>query len=387
MNVLVLRAESHRKLHATCFSNGQRKASVLLQQLRGSWLVAGESVLRDVWTTFRRTVGSEPDAVAIWAPYGGPGFSSTAVATPQVVDKLKASAHHAPLHTPAVLSLVERCQRFHPKVPVILVFETAFFADLPSRERLYGLDSETGDILGARRYGYHGILHEAACRQVASQRRKLGTESPPQILSICLDRKPEITAVVGCRPVMVTSGATPLEGLPGETTCGELDPSIVLILAEKMGWGPEQVNTALTQESGLLGLVGARTTLDKLFASDTDDLRLAQDVVRYRMLLACGAGVATMGGLDALVFSGRHVQLGDVLGPWLVSKLALRGQVERNGVLCESFRETLDQVIADSASGAVLGMRSQPHPLAVGAHDGLPDADASQTPPSNGYWR
>ena len=155
MNVLVLRAESHHKLHGTCFSNGKRKASVLLQQLRGSWVGAEESVLPDLWATFRRTVGAEPETVAVWTPYGGPSFSSPVAATPQVIAKLRASERHAPLHTPAVLSLVEHCQRVHPKVPVILVFETALFTDLPPRERLYGLDTETGEALGARRYGYH----------------------------------------------------------------------------------------------------------------------------------------------------------------------------------------------------------------------------------------
>ena len=63
---------------------------------------------------------------------------------------------------------------------------------------------------------------------------------------------------------MVTSGATPLEGLPGHTTCGELDPSIVLTLADKLHWGPEQINGVLTMESGLLGLTGSPMTMASL---------------------------------------------------------------------------------------------------------------------------
>jgi len=48
--------------------------------------------------------------------------------------------------------------------------------------------------------------------------RKRGLDHPARILSICLDAQPEIAAVLGRRPITVTGGATPLEGLPGETT-------------------------------------------------------------------------------------------------------------------------------------------------------------------------
>ncbi|HQO34738.1 MAG TPA: hypothetical protein PLG59_08765, partial [bacterium] len=122
------------------------------------------------------------------------------------------------------------------------------------------------------------------------------------------------------------------------------------------GWGPEQINTVLTRESGLLGVVGKTATLDTIFRSNDPEVRLAREMIQYRILLACGAGIAAMGGVDAIVFSGDYVDVGEILGPWLSSKLVLKG--ERGQVvpwMC--FRESLDRLIADSAELTVGSMR------------------------------
>ena len=202
----------------------------------------------------------------------------------------------------------------------VLVFETAFFTGLPSREYLYALDADLPRVQGLRRYGFHGILHEAACRETVRRHHAERLRGMPRILSICLEPRPELAAVCGLQPVMVTSGATPLEGLPGQTSCGELDPSIVIALATEHGWGAEQINTALTQESGFKGLTGADATLEQLYKADSASSRLAREIFQYRLLLACGAGMAAMGGLDAIVFSGRFVSLGQPLFAWLQSQ-------------------------------------------------------------------
>ena len=88
---------------------------------------------------------------------------------------------------------------------------------------------------------------------VGRQLRKELNINSARIISICLEPQPEVAAVKGLRALMVTSGATPLEGIPGHTTCGQIDPSIVLTLSESAGWGPEKINTELTKQSGLLG--------------------------------------------------------------------------------------------------------------------------------------
>jgi len=232
----------------------------------------------------------------------------------------------------------------------VLVFETALFAALPAREYTFGLDADMARDLGLRRYGYHGIYHGAASVEAARRRE---TDASARTISICLEPHPEVAAIIGRQPVMVTSGATPLEGLPGETSCGEIDPSIVLLLAEEMKWGPEQINMVLARESGLAGLAGEPATVGDVLSAARPNLRAAGRVLRYRILLACGAAVAAMGGVDAIVFSGRYAAAGaKILGPTLASRLTPRGRKTR--VPWHIVSDPLDRLIADQATATIL---------------------------------
>ena len=168
------------------------------------------------------------------------------------------------------------------------------------------------------RFGFQGIFHEAACREVAG---RVGGH-PPRVISLCLEPRPELAACVGGRPVMVTGGNTPVEGLPGERTCGDLDPSVTLKLAHDTPGGLEEANRILTCDSGLRGLVGRDVSLAELLDNSCQDLQLAQEVFVYSVLRACGAGIAALGGLDALVYSGRYAASGTALHAWLAPRLA-----------------------------------------------------------------
>lgn len=315
--------------------------------------------LRDALLEVRQAIWEaetypEPEAIAVRVLFGGSLFRAPAVAAPDVLRGLEELVPHAPLHLPLVLALTQECGEVFPGVPVVLVFETAFFAELPAREHLYGLSADLLKSMGLRRYGFNGIFHQAAVQSVVRQRAKRGLSSPARILSLCLDPQPEVAAMIGSRPLMVTSGVTPLEGIPGQTTSGEVDPTIVLTLAQTLGWGPERINMLLTQESGILGLAGRAATLETVLRANDSGLRLAKEVLQYRMLLACGSGIAAMGGLDVIVFSGRFAAAGEVVGPWLTSKLKSITTLRNNQVTCDCFYESLDRIIADTASAEIL---------------------------------
>jgi hypothetical protein len=81
----------------------------------------------------------------------------------------------------------------------------------------------------------------------------------------------------------------------------------------------------LTQESGLRGLLGKPASLSDVFHDGGAESQRARRIIEYRILLACGAGIAALGGLDAIVFSGRHAALGELLGPSLSGNLRLEG--------------------------------------------------------------
>jgi len=294
----------------------------------------------------------EPDVIGVRAAYGGSTFRHPVVAAPRVLAQIEALVPEAPLHLPLLLCLLRFCREEWPDVPAVVVFDTSFFVGLPAREHCYALDFELMQRAGLRRYGFHGILHQAAVRHVRWP-GTLGDGPKGRFLSVCLDAQPEIAAVVGRQPLMVTGGATPLEGIPGETTSGELDPSITIQLAHELGWGPEQINAVLTRESGLYGLAGRHIGLAALFGTEDESLCLAREVIRHRMLLTCGAGMAAMGGVDAVVFSGRSAHVGRRLGPWLSARLRFRGG--QGPVMWECFGEPLPRIIADIAVAEGIG--------------------------------
>ncbi len=373
MNVLTLCAEP-RTLRCAWYDDAVRPPR--WQHTRARDVQArdrGESVadeLREVRRALAaEALGELPDAVGIHLRHGGEVLGGPARSTPGVLSAVQEVSAQAPLHIPPTLALARACQQVFVGVPVWLVPETAFFSELPPRERVYGLDAETRRALGVRRFGYHGLFHAAACELVAAQRRRSGARAPARILSICLAARPEVAAVRGDRPVMVTSGATPLEGLPGMTSCGELDAGIVLTLAQELGVGPEQLDLMLTRESGLSALVGEALSLGELLRSSSPRTRLARDVLAYRLLLACGAGCGALGGLDALVFSGPYAADGQCLAPALVSALqgALRQPSSPIGVWF--LEDPLERVLADAALEAMARERSRDRAVPGGAHE------------------
>ena len=154
------------------------------------------------------------------------------------------------------------------------------------REAMYGLNPDLMDSLRLRRHGFHGLYHEAAAAYLAVRRRQKGQNGSLRLLSFCMEPRPEVAAIIDHRPVMVTGGASPLEGIPGQTTCGEIDPSIVLTLAQKLSWGPEQINNLLTTQSGLQGLVERPISWVEVFAGAEPDLVRARAVVEHHFLRA-----------------------------------------------------------------------------------------------------
>lgn len=310
-----------------------------------------------------RTAGAGPDLIGCRVIYGGDAFREPTLVRPEVVRALETLVPSAPLHLPPLLALLRACGGVFDGVPIVLVFETSFFTGLPPRESACALSAANAEALAPRRYGFHGILHEAACAQTAASRHARGAQSPSRTLSICLEPVPEVAAAIGVRPLVTTGGSTPLEGIPGQTTCGEIDPRIVIELEQAKGWGHEKINQVLTRESGLLGLTGEPVTIAGILDPGGREWARAREVLEYRFLLACGAGMAAMGGLDAIVFSGRHVSSEGILGPWLRERLArAMPGAAADAIALEFMCETVEALVAERAI-ALLPSAGAPRPL------------------------
>ncbi len=283
--------------------------------------------------------------IAIHTPFGGQLFNRPVVLNAEHERMLHGLTNQAPLHVPSALAAINGCRRFFPRVKRVLFCETAFYANLPERESSYALSKSALEHQTLRRYGHHGLYHEAAARKAAD----LLTPSKQQrVLSFCVDFRAELTAVVAGRPLMVTGGLSPLEGLPGMTMCGDLDPSIVLTIHETKRWGPEKINRVLTESSGLFGLAGERISFAELLLNPRWKDSLARRLIEYRFMLAAGAGIAAMGGVDFLAFSGRFAAAAeDTLGQLIKSNISGKRPEHTPYVPTCCLLKSNEQIMAD----------------------------------------
>jgi len=93
------------------------------------------------------------------------------------------------------------------------------------------------------------------------------------------------------------------------TRCGELDPGVMLYLLRECGIDSDRIEELLYHESGLLGVSGVSSDMRELLGSTDPHAAEAIDLFVYRVALELGALTATIGGLDALVFTagiGEH---------------------------------------------------------------------------------
>src|SRR6185437_4150452 len=84
---------------------------------------------------------------------------------------------------------------------------------------------------------------------------------------------------------------------------GSVDPGLVLWLLERGRMSEPAMASALEHESGLLGLAGTADMREVVSRSDSS-ARLALEVYVHRLRAGVAAMAASLGGLDALVFTG-----------------------------------------------------------------------------------
>jgi len=102
-------------------------------------------------------------------------------------------------------------------------------------------------------------------------------------------------------------------------------------------------------ESGLSGLVGHRVRLDDVLTNARSECLRAREVLLYRMLLASGTAAAALGGVDAVVFSGRYVSCSAVVAQQVLPQLDRAGALGDHAAEWTIFAKPLEAILADTA--------------------------------------
>jgi acetate kinase len=251
-----------------------------------------------------RQLPAPPDVVAHRVVHGGTRFTGPTRLDERVIAAIGELSELAPLHNPVALEWIRaaRTECGDVKTAHIAVFDTAFFADLPRTAAEYALPPRLGIDQGVRRYGFHGLAHEAMWRRWCELYPRLPRGG--RLITVQLGGGCSIAALDQGRPVDHSMGFSPLEGLVMATRSGDVDPSILPYLQRRLSLGCEQLIGLLNHEAGLKGLAGTSANPGELLADPAPRSQFAVELYCYRLRKYIGAYCAVLHGCDGIVFGG-----------------------------------------------------------------------------------
>jgi acetate kinase len=207
----------------------------------------------------------------------------------------------APLHIPVLAQEIVAFKQSYPKLKIVAVSDSKFHQTKPMVRKYYAIDPNLADKLEIRRYGYHGL-------SVASIVRTMKNEDIlPKKLIVChVGSGSSVSAVLDGESVDNTMGFSPLEGVMMATRSGSIDVEAALDIKREMGFETDlELSQFLNKKSGFAGMTGNDDMREVLKMREKGDgnAQLAYDLFMYRLQIAIGQMAASLGGVDAVVFT------------------------------------------------------------------------------------
>jgi len=267
---------------------------------------AVEGMLQNMWNGPAAVLKSadEIQVVGHRIVHGGPKLTEPVRITAEVKHEIENVSSIAPLHNQAGLQGIELIEKLLTDVPQVAVFDTGFHRTLPPEAFIYPVPYDWYEKNGIRRYGFHGVNHEYCAHRAAKLLNRNLSEL--KIITCHLGNGCSLCAIDAGKSIDTTMGFTPLEGLMMGTRSGSIDPGIVTHLLRTGVTQSNELDEALNHESGLLGISGISSDMrDILDAMRKNNARakLAFNIFVHRLASGIAAMAASLGGIDALVFT------------------------------------------------------------------------------------
>ena len=246
----------------------------------------------------------EIDAVGHRVVQGGDLFEKSCLVTKEVEDGIESLCDLAPVHNAGHLRGIRAVNALMPNVPQVTVFDNAFHSTMPDYAYLYAVPYELYKKYHVRRYGFHGTSHRYVSQRVCEF---LGVDIKTQKIITChVGNGASIAAVKYGKVIDTSMGLTPLAGLMMGSRSGDIDPSAVTYLMEKLGKTPQEMAEFLNKESGMLGISGLSSDMREIEKADNEGnerAHLALKMYNYRIKKYIGEYAAAMGGVDIIVWT------------------------------------------------------------------------------------
>lgn len=243
---------------------------------------------------------SEITAVGHRVVHGGSYFSNTTIITEEVKEKIKELSELAPLHNPAHLVGINVAEEIFSGAKQVAVFDTAFHQTIPVEAYKYAIPNFLLTEHKVRVYGFHGTSHKYVSEKAIGYLEKVS-----RIITIHLGNGCSMTAVKDGKSIDTTMGFSPANGLVMGTRAGDIDQSVIFYMVKNLGYTPDEVNSILLKQSGMLGLTGYSDLRDIESKAEegNKDCQLALLINAYRIRKTIGSYTAALNGLDAIIFT------------------------------------------------------------------------------------
>lgn len=237
----------------------------------------------------------QPDGIGHRFVHGGDVTEAARVLDTAEIARLVDISALAPLHMPGNLLGVELCSaRFN--CPQVACFDTAFHQTLPELARRLPIPQD----LGIRRYGFHGINYAHIALLLPSL---LGDTAYGRVVVAHLGAGASLCLLHNLHSADTSMGYTPAGGIPMGTRSGDLDPGVMLALAQR--YDHPALSDLVYHRMGLLALSAEESSeMADLLASESAPARFAVEYFCRQARASIGGFAAKAGGIDALIFTG-----------------------------------------------------------------------------------
>lgn len=243
------------------------------------------------------------DVVGHRVVHGGQEYKKAVIITEDVKQTIARLCNLAPAHNPAAFAGIEAMEKTLGNIPQVAVFDTGFHSTLPDAAAIYPIPYNFAEK-GIRRYGFHGISHQYCANRAAEI---LGQDLLSlRIITCHLGNGCSLAAIKNGCSIDTTMGFTPLDGLMMGSRSGSIDPGILIYLWQQYNYSSEELDNMLNKLSGLRGISGVSSDLrDVIAAKEQGNKRaqLAWDMYVHHLRSGIGAMLASLAGLDVLVFT------------------------------------------------------------------------------------
>jgi len=244
-------------------------------------------------------------AVGHRVAHGGENFTKSVLIDSKVKKDIEMCCELAPLHNPANLKGILSVEKLVPGVPQVAVFDTSFHQTIPDYSYMYALPYEYYERFKIRKYGFHGTSHKFVAIKAARLLEK--DYSKMKIITCHLGNGASVAAIDRGKSIDTSMGFTPVDGLIMGTRSGEIDPGVLIYIADKEHLNVQNVSDMINKESGVLGITGLSSDmrdLEQAANEGNERASLALNMYAYKVKKFIGSYIAALNGLDLLVFTG-----------------------------------------------------------------------------------